>query len=103
MARVAAEPPWLAHVEFQASADPTLASRLLQYNVLLHHRTGEPVETILFLLRRAADSAGLSGTYELSRANGSLILHFRYGVVRVWELPLAEVLRGPLACCRWRP
>jgi hypothetical protein len=100
VAPVAGEPPWLAHVELQASAEATLLSRLQQYNSMLHHRYSEPVRTVLFLLRRAADSPTVTGRYRVVDGEGELVSDLHYRVVRVWELPLERLLAGPLA---WLP
>jgi hypothetical protein len=97
VARVEAPTPWLAHFEFQSSADPELAARLLQYNVLLHRRHGGLVESVVVLLRPAADHPDLTGVYRQAGVGGGLHLEFHYTVVRVWERPVEAVLRGALA------
>src|SRR4029077_19294290 len=48
--RIGEPNPWLLHFEFQASYDPTLSQRLLQYNVLLHVRHTLPVRSVAVLL-----------------------------------------------------
>ncbi len=58
------QPPWLLHLELQSSAESDLAERLQWYNVLLRHRHGRRVRTVLVLLRPAADAPGLSGVYQ---------------------------------------
>src|SRR5438067_10758039 len=80
--RVGDAEPWLVHVEFQASADPTLAERMLRYNVLLHGRHRVPVRSVVVLLHAEADRPVLSGTLELALPNERPYLRFEYGVVR---------------------
>jgi hypothetical protein len=59
------EPPWLCHLELQASYERSLPWRLLRYNALLGARDQLPVETVLFLLRaypkRGTERAGSPG------------------------------------------
>lgn len=62
---VAAAEPWLAHLEFQTSHDPTLGVRLLRYNVLLHHRHEQPVQSVAVLLRPEAEGRSLTGRLEI--------------------------------------
>src|SRR5437867_1368703 len=59
--RIGGPEPWLAHIEIQASDDPRLETRLLQYHALLHHRHGLRVETTVVLLRPDADNPRLTG------------------------------------------
>ncbi len=89
--------PWLAHIEIQASRDPDLARRLYRYNAMLDLKFGLPVESIVILLRPQADGPSYTGLLERSRHGWPPYLSFRYRVVRVWELPAEELLRGSLA------
>lgn len=95
--------PWLAHFEFQASRDATLGLRLLRYNVLLGYRDEVPVRSVVVLLRPEADGPELTGTYRVAAPDGSPIHEFRYDVVRVWEKPMEEVLRGGLGTLAMAP
>jgi len=92
-----AEPTrWLVHVEFQASADPTLERRLLRYNALLGSRHRIPVQSVLILLRPDADHPRLDGILHQHTPNGHRYLDFRYLVVRAWQQPVDTVLDGAL-------
>jgi predicted transposase YdaD len=88
--------PWLAHLELQASRDPDLPERDLQYNVLLRRRHRLPVRSIVVLLRPQADGPELTGTVEHHMPNGRRYLWFDHLVVRVWEKPVESVLAGGL-------
>lgn len=74
-----------------------LAERLLVYSVALTQKYALPVQSIVFLLRKEADSPLLTGVYERLHAGGAGYLHFSYRVVRVWQLPVETLLRGGLA------
>src|SRR4051812_22822045 len=54
-------PQRIIDLNFQSGPDDALASRLLLYNTLLHHRYQVPVHSQLVLLRPAADQGGLTG------------------------------------------
>jgi hypothetical protein len=92
--RICEDPPWLAHIELQSSRDPDLISNLPLYNVVLERHQGMPVRTFVVLLRPSADSPALTGTVERAFPGESPYLTFRYGVVRVWELPPETFLSG---------
>jgi hypothetical protein len=89
--------PWLVQLEFQASRDPTLASRLHFYSTLLERRYGLPVQSLVALLRPEADAADLAGRLERHLPDGRVYLTFGYDVARIWEEPVEAVLAGPLA------
>ena len=87
--------PYIAHVEFQASADPDLDGRILVYNVLARWRHRLPVRSVCYLLRREAVDRHLSGGVR-ERLSDRARLEFDYQLVPVWELPVDEVLAGGL-------
>lgn len=92
--RVDGPVPWLAHVELQTSYDPKLPMRMLQYHALLLNRHELPVQTTVILLRRQADGPEMSGLYEQLGPLGTRTVTFDYRVVRLWERPVEELLRG---------
>jgi len=94
--RIGEEPPWLLHIESQASRDVSLPQRALKYNALLHDLVGLPVHTVAILLRREADDVGLTGTISYQRRPELGGMQFAYRVVRVWEWPVEQVLAGGL-------
>ena len=87
--------PYVAHVEFQTSGGPGLDGRMLEYNVLARGRhDGLPVRSVAFLFRPAA-AAGPTGRVD-EQPDEHCRLLFTYRLVRLWELPTAAVLAGPL-------
>lgn len=94
--RIGGDEPWIAHVEFQTTYDPHLSGRLLRYNVLLDDRHHLPVRSAVILLRPLADGPAISGEYRRSVSHRDEHLVFRYDVIRVWEVPVDEILIGPV-------
>ncbi len=74
-----------------------LPERLLFYSVALTHKYKLPVSSAVFLLRKEADSPALTGVFERCHANGNTYLRFEYDVVRMWRLPVEQLLTGGLA------
>lgn len=87
--------PVLIHIEFQNRHDPTIAWRMLKYNVWARDKYGLPVWSVIFLFRPEAAS-GVTGRVFDGYDDRSLF-DFRYHVVRVWELPVEPLLAGPIA------
>jgi predicted transposase YdaD len=92
--RVEAPSPWLAHIELQASHDPDLPLRLLQYHALLLRRHKIRVETVVVLLRPSADDTELTGRFEQPGVIHDVTMSLGYSVVRLWEIPAEELLNG---------
>lgn len=86
--------PQIVQMEVQASYDAQLPGRALLYNVLLGHRTGEPVWTVVLLLRPDADGPAMTGRVARHSPHGRPCLEFEYHVLRVWELTVDEILAG---------
>jgi predicted transposase YdaD len=86
----------LAHIEFQTGADPRMDARTLRYNVLADYRYEQPVESVVILLRREADHSAITGGVRRVGRGGAAYLDFRYRIVRVWQIPVRQVLAGPL-------
>ena len=91
-----ANPPWLLHLELQASRDPDLLPNLPAYNILLERRHGVLVRTVVVLLRKSADWPELTGTFQRGFRGEPPYLVFRYEVVRVWQLSPETFLSGGL-------
>jgi hypothetical protein len=94
--RVHGDPPWLLHTELQSSRDPDLGSSAHLYNALLERQYGAPVQSLMVLLRRSADSPDLTGRLERRFPGESPYLAFEYRVVRVWQMPPETFLKGGL-------
>ena len=92
---VAAEPPYLLHLEFASGHDgATLPRKLHVRNGLLEDRHDLPVRSAALLLRPEADSPRLTGEYLRGFPGEVPYLSFRYQVVRVWQLPPGPLLSG---------
>ena len=94
--RVCEDPPWLLHLELQASRDPDLLPNLPAYNILLERRHDALVRTVVVLLRKSADWPELTGTFQRGFRGEPPYLVFRYEVVRVWQLSPEIFLSGGL-------
>lgn len=84
--RVEGAQPYIAHLEFQAGADPDFDGRVLLYNVLLRWRFRLPVRSVAVLLHPRAVSAGLTGGVR-DGSDPDCRLEFSYRQLRVWEQP----------------
>jgi hypothetical protein len=62
----------------------------------LERRHGALVRTVVVLLRKSADWPELTGTFQRGFPSEPPYLVFRYGVVRVWQLPAEMFLSGGL-------
>lgn len=93
--RVEDDPPWILHLEFQASSETGLPRRWLRYNALLHERHGCPVATAVVLLRKEANASDVTGEWAIAAPVGPGWA-FRYQVLRVWESPVEPLLTGGL-------
>ncbi len=87
-------PAYHVTFEFQSGRDAGLSRRVLVYNALLHQRFGVPVQSVVVLLRRVANDAALDGAVRYEVRPGLGGMDFRFEVVRVWERPADELLRG---------
>jgi predicted transposase YdaD len=86
---------WLLHLDIQTGPSWDMERRLLRYNALLQHRHGLAVASVVVLLRKEAQMAGLTGELAVAPPVGPA-WQFRYQAVRVWERPAGEFLTGPL-------
>ena len=93
--RVAGPEPALIHLELESSSRLGLPDRLLSYNVAAWRTSGEPVRSVLMLLRPAAQASDQTGRLTLSHG-GVPYLTFDYLVIRLWqESPNALLAGGP--------
>jgi predicted transposase YdaD len=95
--RVRGPRPWIINTEFEASYKSDSPLKGLRYAILARCRHGLPVQTIFVLPRPEADGDAFTGTLEEELPDGTKYLLFRYNVVRVWELPAAQILAGDVA------
>ncbi len=95
--RVRADPPYLVHLDFQAGHDSArLPRRLRLYNAAQSNRHRLPVFSNAVLLHPGADSPRLTGVHEERLPGEEPYAVFRYGVIRVWQLPPDRLLAGGL-------
>jgi predicted transposase YdaD len=95
--RVVGPPAWIVHTEFETSYKSDLPLKAQRYNVLARCRHELPVQTVIVLLRPEADGPNLTGVFEDRLPDGTIYHRFLYNVVRVWELPTADILAGDLS------
>src|SRR5262249_46223107 len=87
--RVHDNPPYLLHLDFQAgNATAALPRRLKLYNSALDYRHDLAVWSVAVLLRPEADSPRLTGSVVRGFPGEAPVSTLRYGVVRVWQLPV---------------
>src|SRR5437879_954327 len=95
--RVEGKPPYLLHLEFVAGHDASdLPSALNKRNVLLDHRHGLLVRSVVVLLRPSADSPALTGLRQRAFPEEVPYNLFGYKVIRVWNAPPNQLLAGGL-------
>ena len=95
---VQATEPYVTHLEFQSGHDgAAIPERLLRYNGIAVLKTGRPTLSYAILLRPDADSPRLTGVLDLKRPDGSVYLHFEYGVIRLWRVSVETILSAGLA------
>lgn len=93
--RVHARPEYLLHLEIQSGHDSAmLPQRLRLYNGVLDYRHDRLVLSAAVLLRPEADSPQLTGLFERRFEGQETISLLRYRVVRVWQLPVEQLLAG---------
>jgi len=85
--------PYVAHIEFQSSADAKLDHRVLHYNIVSRRRHELPVWSAVFLLRPEAAHSNTIGRVS-ERLDAVSSLDFSYHLVRVWELSPETILSG---------
>jgi predicted transposase YdaD len=95
--RVHADPEYLLHFDFQSGHDSAMLPRRLQlYNGALDYRHDRPVLSVAVVLRPEADSPRLTGILERGFPGQEPFAVLRYRVVRVWQLPVEQLLAGGL-------
>ncbi len=93
--RVAGPQPALIHVELESSSRLGIPNRLLNYNVAAWRTNGEPVRSVVMLLRPSARASDQTGRLTLSHG-GVPYLTFDYVEIRLWEeSPDALLAGGP--------
>jgi len=86
--------PFLVDIELQSSHDVQLMRTLWFRQVALDYRHDLPVLTVLVLLRKEANSPGLTGVYERLLPDGRPTNRYDYQVVRLWKEPADSFLNA---------
>ena len=89
---VLTDKPFVLHLEPQAYYDKGLDIRMFEGNGRLTKRHGRFVHTCVVLLDRAAWGRANTGRYQSESPLGGCRVDFQYQVVKVWELPVRQVL-----------
>ena len=93
----------IVHLDFQSSASATKHADILVYNALLHRQFRVPVHSIVVLLRPQAAHANLSGSIVYAPRPERGKMKFDYEVIRLWERPAEELLRGDVGALPLAP
>jgi predicted transposase YdaD len=87
----------IVHLDAQSSASADKHLDTLAYNSLLYRAYQVPVHSIALLLRPQAQHANLTGMVQYAARPGRSKMDFRFEVIRLWEVPVEELLAGGLA------
>ena len=93
----------IVHLDFQSSASATKHGDILVYNALLHRQFRVPVHSMVILLRPQAAHANLSGSIVYAPRPERGKMDFGYEVIRLWERPAEELLRGDVGALPLAP
>ena len=93
--RINGAKPSLFHIEFE-SEGANLPVRVLRYAVILVNKYVLPVDSAAVLLRKTANKSEITGVVELFGADGERNLHFKYRVIKIWEIPVENILNGEI-------
>jgi hypothetical protein len=89
--------PYLLVLEPHSYHDRTLLRRLWYRQVALDYRHNLPVLTVLVLLRKEANSPGLTGSYDRQMPDGWMTNRYNFRVVRLWEEDPETYLKAGLS------
>lgn len=93
--RVHDDPEYLLHLDFEAGHFRSdLLLRLRLYNSVFEYRHRRVVLSVPVLLCPAADSPQWNGQLERGLPGERPVSILRYEVVRVWQLPVEQLLSG---------
>ncbi len=102
--RVHDEPEYLLHLDFEAGHFRSeLPLRLRLYNSVFEYRHQCVVLSVPVLLSPAADSPQWNGLFERGLPGEAPISTLRYEVVRVWKVPVDQLLSGGIGTLALAP
>jgi hypothetical protein len=89
------EPEYFLHLDFEAGHfRAELPLRLRLYNSVFEYRHQRVVLSVPVLLSPAADSQQWNGLLERSLPGEAPVSTLRYEVIRVWQIPVEQLLTG---------
>ena len=92
------------HAELESGhIGKSLPRRLLDYSVLAEARHKLVFRSVAVLLTKGANSPAISGRLERRLPDGKLIHVFLYDVIRVYDIPAAELLESGLSVVALAP
>ncbi len=93
--RVHDEPEYFLHLDFETGHFRSeLPLRLRLYNSVFEYRHRRVVLSVPVLLSPAADSPQWLGLLERGLPGETPVSTLRYEVIRIWEIPVEQLLRG---------
>jgi predicted transposase YdaD len=93
--RVHDEPEYMLHLDFESGHFRSeLPSRLRLYNSVFSYRHRRAVLSVVILLRPEADSPQWTGLLKSMLPDETSVSDLRYEVIRVWQLPVEQLLSG---------
>src|SRR5271163_2527790 len=93
--RVHDDPEYLLHLDFESGHfHSDLPLRLRLYNSVFEYRHRRVVFSVPVLLSPAADSPQWNGLLKRGLPGEEPVSTLRYQVMRVWQLPVEQVLKG---------
>jgi predicted transposase YdaD len=85
----------LLHIEFQKRNDPDMAERLLEYNVQANREYG-PLPVFSYVIYLVDDGSVPEPPLIKTLPDGTEILRFYYGILKLWEVSSEAVLNTGL-------
>jgi predicted transposase YdaD len=102
--RVHDEPEYLLHLDFESGHFRSdLLLRLRLYNSAFEYRHRRVVLSVPVLLRPEADSPQWNGLFVRGLPNELPVSTLRYPVIRVWQVPVEQLLAGGLGTLALAP
>ena len=102
--RVHDDPAYLVHLDFEVGhVHANLPLRLRLYNSVFEYRHGCLVVSVPVLLAQEADSPQWNGLLERGFPGEPPLSTLRYEVIRVWQLPVEQLLSGGIGTLALAP
>src|SRR5438552_4059627 len=79
---------YLVHIEFQTYYDEMMAKRMWEYNILATFSYDCPTYSFVIYLKECEVPEPF---YKWKDAEGKVIHHFNFRIIKLWETPLEEL------------